>query len=249
MRNLARIVRIISGVGIFRAEIDNRMSCGCQLPVKLIFEFISGVVCAKGDSHKKLYFSELLADDTVLNCVIAIPLLLNLFAADPPVVRPDGSRVSSDQITQRMEQAVAQAKIAGIGVSILQNGHVRYLKTFGYADAATKRPLTPETVMYGASFTKAMFGYTVTRLAEEGKIDLARPIATYLKKPLPEYPKYADLDTELRCKQITPRILLSHTAGFANFAFLEPDRKMRLHFDPGTRYAYSGEGINLLHSF
>ena len=100
--------------------------------------------------------------------------------------------------------------------------------------------------MYGASFTKAMFGYAVTQLAEEGKIDLARPIAFLLKKPLPEYPKYADLAADDRWKQITPRILLSHTAGFANYAFLEPDRKMRLHFDPGTRYAYSGEGINLL---
>jgi len=34
--------------------------------------------------------------------------------------------------------------------------------------------------------------------------------------------------------------------GFANFAFLEPDQKLRIHFDPGTRYAYSGEGFILL---
>jgi CubicO group peptidase (beta-lactamase class C family) len=39
---------------------------------------------------------------------------------------------------------------------------------------------------------------------------------------------------------------LTHSTGFANFAFLEPDGKLRIHFDPGTRFAYSGEGFVLL---
>jgi CubicO group peptidase (beta-lactamase class C family) len=39
---------------------------------------------------------------------------------------------------------------------------------------------------------------------------------------------------------------LTHSTGFPNFAFLEPDRKLHIHFDPGTRYAYSGEGLLLL---
>ena len=41
-------------------------------------------------------------------------------------------------------------------------------------------------------------------------------------------------------------MLLTHSAGFANFRFLEPDGKLHIHFEPGARYAYSGEGINLL---
>ena len=41
-------------------------------------------------------------------------------------------------------------------------------------------------------------------------------------------------------------MLLTHSSGFANFAFLEPDGKLRIHFTPGTRYAYSGEGLILL---
>lgn len=177
-------------------------------------------------------------------------LLPTILASDKPdaaaVIRLDNTRVTARQIDQYIEQAVAKAHVTGLAVSVVQNGQIRYLKTFGYADAASKRVLTPDTVMYGASFTKAIFGYLVVQLAEEGKLDLNRPISDYLKKPLPEYPKYADLATDARWKLITPRILLSHTAGFANYAFLEPDRKMRLHFQPGTRYAYSGEGINLL---
>ncbi len=86
----------------------------------------------------------------------------------------------------------------------------------------------------------------VMQLVDEGKVDLDRSIADYLSRPLPEYPFYEALRGDERWRKLTPRILLSHTSGLANFAFLEPDKKMRFHFDPGTRYAYSGEGIILL---
>jgi hypothetical protein len=38
-------------------------------------------------------------------------------------------------------------------------------------------------------------------------------------------------------KRLTLRILLSHTSGFPNWRAFEKDRKLRIHFDPGTRYA------------
>jgi CubicO group peptidase (beta-lactamase class C family) len=57
---------------------------------------------------------------------------------------------------------------------------------------------------------------------------------------------YAALKGDERWRKLTPRILLSHSSGLANFAFLEPDEKMRIHFDPGSRYAYSGDGIILM---
>jgi CubicO group peptidase (beta-lactamase class C family) len=41
-------------------------------------------------------------------------------------------------------------------------------------------------------------------------------------------------------------MLLSHTCGFPNWRALEDDRKLKIHFEPGSRYAYSGEGIDLL---
>jgi CubicO group peptidase (beta-lactamase class C family) len=100
--------------------------------------------------------------------------------------------------------------------------------------------------MYGASLTKFAFAYMVMQLVDERKVDLDKSIADYLPKPLPEYEFYATLKDDERWRKLTPRILLSHTSGLANFAFLEPDKKMRLHFVPGSRYAYSGEGLILL---
>jgi CubicO group peptidase (beta-lactamase class C family) len=106
--------------------------------------------------------------------------------------------------------------------------------------------------MYGASLTKAVFAYTIMQLVDEGRVDLDKPIADYLPRPLPdygnldEYGNWGDLAGDERWRRLTPRILLTHGSGFANFSFLEPDHKLRFHFDPGSRYAYSGEGIILL---
>ena len=51
---------------------------------------------------------------------------------------------------------------------------------------------------------------------------------------------------DARWRQLTPRLLLNHASGFANFGFLEPDGRLKFHFNPGARYGYSGDGLILL---
>lgn len=149
-------------------------------------------------------------------------------------------------------QGMARVHAQGLAVAVIDNGKITRISTWGKRNAKDD-PLTPDTVMYGASLTKAVFAYTVMQLVEEGKLELDTSIAAYLPKPLPEYTgearKYAaweSLAGDERWRRLTPRILLTHGAGFANFGFLEPDGKLRFHFDPGTRYAYSGDGMILL---
>lgn len=148
-------------------------------------------------------------------------------------------------------RAMAATQAKGLAIAVIDDGQVVHVRSYGARNAAGD-PLDTDTVMYGASLTKAAFAYTVMQLVEEGKLGLDTSIADYLPRPLPEYPdedKYApwkDLAGDERWRALTPRILLTHSAGFANFAFLEPDGKLRFHFDPGTRYAYSGEGLILL---
>lgn len=146
---------------------------------------------------------------------------------------------------------MARTGARGVAVGLIHRGKVVSLRAYG-ARNAKGDPLTVDTVMYGASLTKAVFGYLVTQLASEKKLDLDQPIAALLSKPLPEYGNldaygnWGDLARDPRWKTITPRHALNHATGFANFSYLEPDGKLRFHFDPGTRYAYSGEGISLL---
>jgi CubicO group peptidase (beta-lactamase class C family) len=83
-------------------------------------------------------------------------------------------------------------------------------------------------------------------LVDDGKLDLDKPIKTYLPKPLPAYSGYGDLASDPRWEKITPRILMTHTAGFLNFRWLNSDERLDIKADPGTRFIYSGEGINLM---
>lgn len=139
----------------------------------------------------------------------------------------------------------------GLSIAVIERGKVVLTRRYGVRNAAGA-PVAADTILYGASLTKAVFAYTVLRLVDEGKVDLDRPLSIMLPKPLPAYGNldaygnWGDLAADDRWKRITPRIALTHATGFANYAFLEPDRKLRIHFDPGTRYAYSGEGIILL---
>lgn len=81
---------------------------------------------------------------------------------------------------------------------------------------------------------------------DAGKVDLDTPSAALLEKPLPRYPAYTDLADDPRWQALTPRLALTHSTGFASFAFLEPDQELRIHFQPVLRFAYSGEGLILL---
>lgn len=172
-----------------------------------------------------------------------------LAAAATADARPQ--RVSEQQIDRHVRNAMEATKTNGLAVAVVDRGQVIFVRTWGVRNAKGA-PLTPNTIMYGASLTKAAFAYTMMQLVDEGRIDLDASIAAYLPKPLPDYPeedKYArwsDLAGDERWRNLTPRILLNHGSGFANFGFMEPDGKLRFHFAPGTRYAYSGEGLILL---
>lgn len=176
---------------------------------------------------------------------IALWLIGCVLWSQTHVRRLDGVSLSPKAMDATIERLMAAGNVHGLGVAVLNNGQVVYSRTFGLRDASKGLPLTPDTVLCAHSFTKSVFATLVMGLVQDGALDLDRPIAAYLPKPLPEYEKYKDLATDERHHRLTLRILLGHTAGFANFAFLEPDGKLRIHFEPGSRYAYSGEGINL----
>jgi CubicO group peptidase (beta-lactamase class C family) len=178
--------------------------------------------------------------------LIATTLLVAQAVVSPPIHRFDGTPVSAGLIDTEARRMMADARVQGLAMAAVDDGKVVFVRAWGHRNVEKKLPLEIDTIMYGASLTKFAFAYMVMQLVDEGKIDLDRSIADYLPKPLPEYEFYAALSTDERWRKLTARILLSHTSGLANFAFLEPDEKMRLHFDPGSRYAYSGEGYILM---
>ena len=175
---------------------------------------------------------------------LALPLLMAATAEAKPVA-------DQASVAKTAQQAMTATGARGVAIAVIDKGKVVSVQSFGERNAKGEA-LTPQTIMYGASLTKAVFAYTVLRLADEGKVDLDKPIASMLEKPLPEYGNldaygnWGDLAGDERWRTVTPRHVLNHSTGFANFHFLEPDQKLRFHFDPGSRYGYSGEGIMLL---
>ncbi len=163
----------------------------------------------------------------------------------PIAARLDGGTIAPAQIDATVNGLIEAAHVTGAGIAIFHDLRVVYLKAYGFRDTEKKLPLTPDSVMTSASLSKAAFATVVMKLVQQGTLDLDKPIYQYLPKPLPEYPRYADLQGDDRYKKLTLRILLSHTTGFPNWRAFEDDGKLKIHFEPGTRYAYSGEGIDL----
>jgi CubicO group peptidase (beta-lactamase class C family) len=163
---------------------------------------------------------------------------------------PSGAAIDAE-----VRKIMTETRAKGIAVAVIDHGKVDYVQAYGVRNASGD-PLATNTVMYGASLTKTVFAYTVMQLVDAGKLSLDTPIKYDLDSPLPsygpdpvfpdKYGPYKDLADDPRWEKITPRMCLTHSTGFSNFWFIEPDQKLHIHFEPGTRFSYSGEGFILL---
>lgn len=166
-------------------------------------------------------------------------LVAALAIGAPALAAPDYKALDAE-----VARLMATGQTPGLAYALIEDGKVVHVAAKGARNEAGD-PLTPDTIMYAASITKAAFSYYVLMLVSDGKLDLDKPIKAYLPKPLPDYPKYADLGVDNRWETITIRRLLTHSSGLADQRFYDPENKFRFNLEPGTRYAYSNEGVNL----
>jgi CubicO group peptidase (beta-lactamase class C family) len=173
------------------------------------------------------------------------------FAANAQTVsKLDNTTISFASLDKKIGSLVKAGQVHGLAVAIFNNNEPVYKKTFGYKNAETKESIKTSTNFYGASLSKAVFATLVMKLAEEGIIDLDRPLYLYLPKPIYDYipekkwhDNYSDLRNDTMHKKITARMCLAHTTGFPNWRWDEKDEKLRINFTPGSKYSYSGEGF------
>jgi CubicO group peptidase (beta-lactamase class C family) len=169
------------------------------------------------------------------------------------ITRLDGSTISTAEIDGTVKRLMDTANVQGLNLAILNNSTVACIKSYGFKNKPKNALLDTSTIVYGASFSKAVFGYLIMKLVEEKMIDLDKPLYKYLKKPVPEYGYFSDLKNDDRWKLITARMCLSHTTGLPNVRWFNPITSeqdtlgiIKIYFTPGTKYAYSGEGFKLL---
>jgi CubicO group peptidase (beta-lactamase class C family) len=168
--------------------------------------------------------------------------IISAYSQTSEIKRVNGDTISDFEVDQIVSELVGSANVTGLCLAVLNENELVYLKTFGYKNKDRNELLDENSIVLGASFSKVVFAYIVMQLIQESVLALDQPLYTYLKKPLPEYEDYKDLAKDDQWKLITARTCLSHTTGFPNIR----QGKLEFFFKPGTRYAYSGEGIGLL---
>ncbi len=172
--------------------------------------------------------------------------------------RLDGSKINASELSLKIQSLVKSANVTGIAISIFNTNEIVFKEAFGYANYKTKDSLQTDQVFYGASLSKAVFGYLVADLVIDGTIELDRPLQEYLDVPIPqlhfekEWKGFQEIADDTRYEKVTARMCLSHTTGFPNWRWInrqgvfEPEGKLQFYFDPGTQYSYSGEAMMLL---
>lgn len=182
--------------------------------------------------------------------LIFILTMYNQASGQSFIQRLDGSQISERVLKEKIDFLMKEARVTGLAVSIFNQDTSVYQKAFGYANVETLEKLDQDHVFYGASLSKAVFGFIVAQLVAEGKIDLDKPLSEYLEVALPELPvekafrSLQDLKEDERYRQFTLRMCLAHSTGLPNWRWINnPGEKLKITFDPGSNYGYSGEGI------
>jgi CubicO group peptidase (beta-lactamase class C family) len=185
---------------------------------------------------------------------IAIAAFLLLLRAS--ALASQAAAVPSDQDAAAIARARAlvQSWVAASGgpaaqISVSRDGAIIWSEAFGYANLELKIPATPKTRFRIGSVSKPLTAAAIGQLVESGRLDLDAPIQRYV----PDFPE--------KPWPITTRQLGGHLAGIrhykpgeflsqkhydsvrASLAIFENDP---LLFEPGTKFAYSSYGWNLL---
>lgn len=177
-----------------------------------------------------------------------LALMMAAITSAQKLPRLDGTTLPADRAKTIADAEFVRDQVTGAQIAWLHNGRTVWTYAYGLRDVEHHLPMTPETYIWAASITKGVFATWVMTLVEQKRLDLDKPIASYMSGGISGYYHDTSLFTaDPRYRKITPRMLLSHTSGLCNYAPADmPDGKLRIQFDPGTRFAYSGEGLTLL---
>ena len=158
---------------------------------------------------------------------------------------------------KEMEKNLKDWNMPGVGVGVVKNGKLVFVKGYGYRDYDKKLPITENTLFQIASNTKLFTSTSIGFLVNEGKLDWDKPVKTFV-------PSIQFYNNELN-NNITIRDMLSHRTGvtrhdliwyksdfnraqlFEKLKYLEPIQPLRQGFlYNNLMYAAVGQIIYLL---
>jgi CubicO group peptidase (beta-lactamase class C family) len=143
---------------------------------------------------------------------------------------------------QRLDEYIARhmSEVGAPGMTLALANRNGLLRTsqYGFADVKAGVRVSPETLFEIGSISKSFVAMAVLQLAEEGKLDLHKPVTSYLPW----------LKIESKYAPFTTHHLLSHTSGLSGVPLLMrvAATALRAGFEPGSRWVYSNIGYVLL---
>ena len=155
---------------------------------------------------------------------------------------------------------VERKLIPGTVLTIARAGRVGYAEAFGWRDREAGAPMTADAIFRVASMTKPITSVAAMMLAEDGRLEIAAPVASYL----PEFVELTvGVERHKAQRVMTVQDLLRHTSGLTYAAFGDTPVQMiwrdvrlmdegqtnaelvaklaglPLMFEPGTTWEYS----------
>jgi len=158
------------------------------------------------------------------------------FSYDHQEANTAGTKSDIFDNDQEIEKWLTQNNIPTLGIGVINNGKLQEVKVFGELKKGVSAPYN--TIWNVASLTKPVTAIVTLKLISSGKWDLDEPLYKYWTDP--------DIANDPNTKLLTTRIILSHQTGFPNWRFMNESGKLDFKFKPGTKYQYSGEGLEYL---
>jgi len=162
---------------------------------------------------------------------LASTLVVKYALASPASSEPSPS-TSAAKFQADIPKLMKEGDVPGLSITLVRGGKISWQHNFGVKNEKTGQPVDDNTIFEAASLSKPVFAYAVLKLVEQGKIGLDVPLTNYLPKPY--------IEGDPRLAKITARFVLSHRTGFPNWR--GDGNPLTIHFTPGERFSYSGEG-------
>jgi CubicO group peptidase (beta-lactamase class C family) len=154
-----------------------------------------------------------------------------------------------------MQEFVDKGEISGVVTLIATRDRIIHLNAVGKTDIAKERKMRTDDIFWIASMTKPITAVCIAILADEGKLSFDDPLAKHL-------PEFAGLvvnengQTAGPSRPLTLRDVMTHTSGIGEMNNREPHLTLAetakrlsqqpLRFQPGSRWAYSTAGMDVL---
>lgn len=191
------------------------------------------------------------ADKTILCIVTSILLMVTGCRKSENAIQED--HIATQQIDSYLSSLIDTAGIPGIAIALTNGQDVIYAKGFGFANIQAKEKLTPSHFFHVASISKTFTATAVMQLAEQGKLDINRPLIHYLPYLKMKDPRY---------RKITIKQMLNHTSGIPDVTDYEWEKAESdegalerytrsladsiLMYDPGSSFNYSNIAFDVL---